>query len=46
MIEILDRARMDDCQLCYTPIDVNLKLSSTGVPVSNLMDFCSLVGAL
>jgi hypothetical protein len=46
MLEILDRAGMTDCKPCSTPVDLNPKLPSDGVPVADPTDFRSLAGAL
>lgn len=46
MIEILDQAGMADCKPFSTPVDANPKLSATGTPISNPLDFRSLAGAL
>jgi hypothetical protein len=46
MIEILARAGMTERKPCSTPVDVNLKLPTDGVPTSDSTDFRSLTGAL
>ncbi|GKB06196.1 ribonuclease H-like domain-containing protein [Tanacetum coccineum] len=45
-IEILDRAHMDNCNPCRTPIDTESKLGSDGDPVSDPTLYRSLAGSL
>ncbi|GJY58066.1 ribonuclease H-like domain-containing protein [Tanacetum coccineum] len=44
--EILERAHMQNCNPCRTPIDTESKLGSDGDPVSDLTLYRSLAGAL
>ncbi|GKB74154.1 ribonuclease H-like domain-containing protein [Tanacetum coccineum] len=44
--EILERAHMQNCNPCRTPVDTESKLGSDGKPVSDLTLYRSLVGAL
>ncbi|GKB24594.1 ribonuclease H-like domain-containing protein [Tanacetum coccineum] len=44
--EILERAHMQNCNLCRTPVDTESKLGSDGDPVSDPTLYRSLVGAL
>ncbi|GKD20910.1 ribonuclease H-like domain-containing protein [Tanacetum coccineum] len=44
--EILERAHMQNCNPCRTPIDTESKLGSDGDPVSNPTLYRSLAGAL
>jgi len=46
MLDILERAGMADCKPCATPVDINLKLSADGDPISDATDYRSLAGAL
>lgn len=47
MFDILERAGMAECKPCSTPVDTNPKMSATsGVPITNASDFCSLAGTL
>jgi len=46
MLDILDHAGMADYKPCSTPVDLNLKLSTDGAPISDPMDFHSLAGVL
>nr|GEV39324.1 ribonuclease H-like domain-containing protein [Tanacetum cinerariifolium] len=43
--EILERAHMQNCNLCRTPVDTESKLGSDGDPVSDPTLYRSLVGA-
>ncbi|KAK9074412.1 hypothetical protein SSX86_007010 [Deinandra increscens subsp. villosa] len=45
--EILQRAKMSDCNSCHTPVDTSAKLgANAGDPVSDPTHFRSLAGAL
>ncbi|GKA33081.1 ribonuclease H-like domain-containing protein [Tanacetum coccineum] len=44
--EILERAHMQHCNLCKTPVDTESKLGSDGDPVSDPTLYRSLAGAL
>lgn len=45
--EILDRAKMTNCNSCLTPIDTKSQLSSSnGLPVSDPTEYRQLAGAL
>lgn len=45
--EILERAHMQDCKPCNTPVDMKAKLSDKeGKPVENATEYRSLAGAL
>jgi hypothetical protein len=46
MIEILERASMSDCKPYTASVDINLKLSADGDPLSNPIEFRSFAGAL
>ena len=46
MLDILDRAGMANCKPCFTPVDINPKLSADGAPIADPTDFRSLAGAL
>jgi hypothetical protein len=46
MLDILDHAGKDEYKSCSTPVNLNPKLSANGVPISDPIDFHSLVGAL
>ncbi|GJT28364.1 ribonuclease H-like domain-containing protein [Tanacetum coccineum] len=44
--EILERAHMQNCNPCRTPVDTESKLGSDGDPISDPALYCSLAGAL
>ncbi|GJZ16524.1 ribonuclease H-like domain-containing protein [Tanacetum coccineum] len=44
--EILERAHMQNCNPCWTPVDTESKLGSNGDPVSDPTLYRSLAGAL
>ena len=46
ILDILERAGMQDCKPCSTPVDTCAKLSYDGPPVDDSSQYRSLVGAL
>jgi hypothetical protein len=46
MLDILERAGMQDCKPCSTPVDTHAKLSADGVKVADPTHYRSIVGAL
>ena len=46
ILDILERAGMQDCKPCSTPVDTCAKLSYDGPPVDDPSQYRSLVGAL
>ena len=46
ILDILERAGMQDCKPCLTPVDTCAKLSYDGPPVDDPSQYRSLVGAL
>ena len=46
ILDILERAGMQDCKPCLTPVDTCAKLSYDGPPVDDSSQYRILVGAL
>nr|GEZ27946.1 ribonuclease H-like domain-containing protein [Tanacetum cinerariifolium] len=44
--EILEKAHMQKCNPCRTPMDTESKIGPEGAPVADLTLYCSLAGAL